>query len=104
VSAFQHTPCCVCGRASLLHRALQPERALAFACAQCMSAADVWLFSVAHWYLQVLGSRAPRAALVDKDRAPRWAPAALADVRDADVDTLFGPLPDGQALRREYYL
>ncbi len=41
---------------------------------------------------------------MDKDRAPRWAPAALADVRDADVDALFEPLPDGQALRQDYYL
>lgn len=45
-----------------------------------------------------------RAALVDKDKAPRWTPAALGDVRDADVDALFAPLPDGQALRSDYYL
>ncbi|KAK9838090.1 hypothetical protein WJX81_000590 [Elliptochloris bilobata] len=38
-----------------------------------------------------------RAALVDKDKAPRWTPAALGDVRDADIDALFMPLPDGQA-------
>ena len=45
-----------------------------------------------------------RAALVDKDKAPRWTPAALGDVLDADVDALFAPLPDGQALRCDYYL
>lgn len=45
-----------------------------------------------------------RAALVDKDKAPRWTPAALGDVIDADVDAMFAPLPDGQALRSDYYL
>jgi enoyl-CoA hydratase len=34
-----------------------------------------------------------RAILVDKDRAPRWNPPALADVTDAAIDALLEPLP-----------
>ena len=35
-----------------------------------------------------------RAQVIDKDRSPRWNPAALADV-DADVlGTFFDPLPN----------
>lgn len=33
-----------------------------------------------------------RAALIDRDRAPRWQPARLADVTDAMVDAYFAPL------------
>ncbi|GAA2264646.1 putative enoyl-CoA hydratase [Streptomyces ruber] len=33
-----------------------------------------------------------RAQLVDKDRAPRWSPATLAEVTDADVERFFAPL------------
>ena len=33
-----------------------------------------------------------RAVIVDKDNAPRWNPAALADVTDADVERYFAPL------------
>lgn len=36
-----------------------------------------------------------RAQLVDKDRTPRWQPAALADVTRADVDAYFAPPPGG---------
>ena len=36
-----------------------------------------------------------RAAVVDKDRTPRWVPARLEDVRETDVDAYFQPLPDG---------
>ena len=35
-----------------------------------------------------------RAQVVDKDRTPRWQPAALADVPDADVEGYFAPLGD----------
>ncbi|MFJ9561290.1 enoyl-CoA hydratase/isomerase family protein [Streptomyces fuscichromogenes] len=35
-----------------------------------------------------------RAQVVDKDRAPRWSPATLAEVTDADVDRFFAPLGD----------
>jgi enoyl-CoA hydratase len=34
-----------------------------------------------------------RAALVDKDRKPRWQPAALAAVPEQDIDAAFAPLP-----------
>lgn len=33
-----------------------------------------------------------RAAIVDKDQRPRWQPATLAEVGDADVDAYFAPL------------
>ena len=36
-----------------------------------------------------------RAVLVDKDRAPRWDPPALADVAPARVEAFFAPLPEG---------
>jgi len=35
-----------------------------------------------------------RATLVDKDNAPKWHPAALADVSDTDVEHYFAPLAD----------
>jgi enoyl-CoA hydratase len=34
-----------------------------------------------------------RAVIVDKDNAPRWSPAELADVTPALLDGLFAPLP-----------
>ena len=33
-----------------------------------------------------------RAVIVDKDNAPRWQPATLADVTDAEVERHFAPL------------
>jgi enoyl-CoA hydratase len=33
-----------------------------------------------------------RAAVIDKDNAPRWRPATLADVDDAEVDRHFAAL------------
>jgi enoyl-CoA hydratase len=36
-----------------------------------------------------------RAAVIDKDRAPKWRPAALTEVSEADVDVWFTPLPGG---------
>jgi enoyl-CoA hydratase len=36
-----------------------------------------------------------RAVVVDKDNTPRWSPADLAGVSDADLDALFAPLPAG---------
>lgn len=36
-----------------------------------------------------------RAQLVDKDRDPRWQPATLAEVTDADVDAYFAAPPSG---------
>ncbi|MFD7667166.1 enoyl-CoA hydratase/isomerase family protein [Streptomyces sp. NPDC059788] len=35
-----------------------------------------------------------RAQVVDKDRAPRWSPATLAEVSDEDVARFFAPLGD----------
>ena len=37
-----------------------------------------------------------RAALIDKDGAPRWSPAALADVTPEQVAHFFAPLEDGE--------
>jgi enoyl-CoA hydratase len=34
-----------------------------------------------------------RAVIVDKDNMPKWSPARLEDVTDADLDALFAPLP-----------
>jgi len=33
-----------------------------------------------------------RAAIIDKDNAPKWQPARLSDVTQSDVDTYFAPL------------
>jgi enoyl-CoA hydratase len=37
-----------------------------------------------------------RAVIVDKDNAPRWRPASLAEVADAEVERHFAPRPDGE--------
>ena len=37
-----------------------------------------------------------RAVIVDKDNEPRWRPAALADVSDADVERHFAPLGEAE--------
>ncbi|MCK9932803.1 enoyl-CoA hydratase/isomerase family protein [Frankia sp. Mgl5] len=37
-----------------------------------------------------------RAAVVDKDRSPRWSPARLDDVTTEDVDRFFAPLGDAE--------
>jgi enoyl-CoA hydratase len=37
-----------------------------------------------------------RAVIVDKDNAPRWRPAALAEVSDAEVERHFAPRPQGE--------
>mgnify|MGYP001233833566 CR=1 FL=1 len=36
-----------------------------------------------------------RAALIDKDGKPRWQPATLAEVTDADITAYFAAMPDG---------
>lgn len=40
-----------------------------------------------------------RAQVIDKDRRPRWNPARLDDVSDADVAAFFEPLDSAEALR-----
>jgi enoyl-CoA hydratase len=37
-----------------------------------------------------------RAVIVDKDNAPRWRPAGLAEVSDAEVERHFAPRPEGE--------
>ena len=38
-----------------------------------------------------------RAVIIDKDNAPRWRPASLAEVTDAAVERHFAPL-DGELI------
>jgi enoyl-CoA hydratase len=35
-----------------------------------------------------------RAVIIDKDNRPRWRPAALAEVTEAEIDRHFAPLAD----------
>lgn len=37
-----------------------------------------------------------RALLIDRDNAPKWDPATPEGVTDHMIDTIFGPLPDGE--------
>lgn len=37
-----------------------------------------------------------RAQIVDKDRSPRWQPATLAEVTDAEIDRYFEPLGEAE--------
>jgi enoyl-CoA hydratase len=37
-----------------------------------------------------------RAVVIDKDGTPKWSPATLDAVSDADIEALFAPLPDGE--------
>lgn len=39
-----------------------------------------------------------RAAIIEKDRNPKWAHAAIADLTQAEVDAMLAPLDDGSAL------
>lgn len=37
-----------------------------------------------------------RAVIIDKDNAPKWSPAAVADVSETLLDEIFAPLPSDQ--------
>jgi enoyl-CoA hydratase len=37
-----------------------------------------------------------RATIIDKDGAPKWQPASLSEVLDADVDAYFAQLGNGE--------
>ena len=37
-----------------------------------------------------------RAVIVDKDNAPQWRPAALAEISEAEIERHFAPLPGGE--------
>jgi enoyl-CoA hydratase len=37
-----------------------------------------------------------RAVIIDKDNAPAWSPASLAEVSEALMDEMFAPLADGR--------
>lgn len=37
-----------------------------------------------------------RATIIDKDGAPRWQPGSVAEISDADVDSYFAALGDGE--------
>lgn len=36
-----------------------------------------------------------RAVIIDKDHRPKWQPARLEDVSDADIEAYFAPVPEG---------
>ena len=40
-----------------------------------------------------------RAALIDRDQAPKWRPSGLSDVSDTMIDAYFAPLEDGDELQ-----
>lgn len=37
-----------------------------------------------------------RAVIIDKDHKPKWQPARLEDVSDADIEAYFSPVPEGE--------
>ena len=39
-----------------------------------------------------------RALLIDKDNAPKWQPASLAEVEDAAIEACFQPLGEDELL------
>ena len=66
-----------------------------------LEAALVQEFRVASRFLRVPDlAEGIRAQLIDKDRAPRWNPASLADIAPGVVDAFFDPLPDDLRLPR----
>jgi enoyl-CoA hydratase len=70
-----------------------------------LEAALVQEFRVASRFLRVPDlAEGIRAQLIDKDRAPRWNPATLADIDAEFVDTFFAPLPDDLRLPHTQHL
>jgi len=43
-------------------------------------------------------SEGVRAVIEDKDNAPRWQPPGIEALNAADIDAIFAPLPEGEAL------
>ena len=52
---------------------------------------DMELNIVAHLTRSADFREGIRAAVIDKDRKPQWAPSSLADVSDAAVEDYFRP-------------
>lgn len=44
-----------------------------------------------------------RAALIDRDRSPKWQPASLAEVTDAMVEACFAPLGEDEINLKDYW-
>lgn len=43
-----------------------------------------------------------RAAVVDKDRNPKWDPENLSDLREEDQNAIFAPMAHGKELRLDF--
>jgi enoyl-CoA hydratase len=67
----------------------QLRRGKSWSFAECMQAEMRIVSRIVHDHDFYEGVR---AVIVDKDNAPRWQPAALADVGDAEVERHFAPL------------
>jgi enoyl-CoA hydratase/carnithine racemase len=71
----------------LTYRALRQGRGIDFAACQQMEYRVMTRAVEAHDFHEGV-----RAALIDKDQRPRWQPANLREVSDADVEFYFAPL------------
>ena len=74
-------------------RQLRTGRDLDFAAAMRMEYRLSQRFCAGHDFVEGV-----RAVVIDKDNAPQWKPATLAQVSEADVDAYFAPLADGDLL------
>jgi enoyl-CoA hydratase len=73
----------------------QVRRGREWTFAQCMQAEMRIVSRIVHGHDFYEGVR---AVIVDKDNAPRWQPAALAEVSDAEVENHFAPLGDQELM------